>query len=223
MKRGCPSGMKHHLFGKHRSQEVKEKISKSMTGVKRSKLTKLRMSYAKKGIKFSEEWKKNLSKFWNSPKGRGILKSRKAPIFSEEFRHKLREARKNRKIPFRDTKPERLTAYFLQSINISFEKHKLFNLNSSYHRVDIFIRPNICIEVDGCYFHYCKICNINKIPTQTQIATVQRDKFIDISLVKMKYLIVRLSEHDINKGNFNILIWVLDQYVPIPINFLYYF
>ena len=36
---------------------------------------------------------------------------------------------------------------------IEFQEEKQFNLGFQYHRVDIFIEPNICLEADGDFIH----------------------------------------------------------------------
>lgn len=55
-------GEKHHYYGKNRDEEVKRKISNKLKGRKLPEDTKNKMSESKKGIRFSEEWKTNLSK-----------------------------------------------------------------------------------------------------------------------------------------------------------------
>ena len=47
------------------------------------------------------------------------------------------------------SKPEKLLQKSLRKIKIKFTTHKKIN----NHRVDIFIKPNICVEVDGKMFH----------------------------------------------------------------------
>lgn len=49
----------------------------------------------------------------------------------------------------RISKPERLLHKELRRRKISFTKQKKIN----GHKVDVFIKPNICIEVDGRIFH----------------------------------------------------------------------
>lgn len=49
----------------------------------------------------------------------------------------------------RTSKPERLLQKALKSRKIKFKSHHKINR----HKVDIFIKPNICVEVDGKLFH----------------------------------------------------------------------
>lgn len=57
------------------------------------------------------------------------------------------------KIPVKDTKPERMMHLALTLHGIEFEKHKPIKIEKSFHQVDIFIEPNICLEVDGNHWH----------------------------------------------------------------------
>ena len=49
----------------------------------------------------------------------------------------------------RSSKPEKILQKALKNKKIKFKTH--YKINN--HRVDIFIKPNICIEVDGKMFH----------------------------------------------------------------------
>ena len=84
------SGNENPLFGKPRSEETKSKIRLSKQNI--SEESKLKMSDAKKGIKFSEEHKKNLSE---AHKKRTHYAS--GYKLSEEHKQKLKASAKNRK------------------------------------------------------------------------------------------------------------------------------
>ena len=110
---------------------------------------------------------------------------------SESQRILMRENRKNWVVPFKDTKPERMMQIALSLNGIKFEKHKLIsNHKNFWHPVDIFIEPNICVEVDGDYWH-------NK-PEK-----IKRDLIINHSLNLMGYFVIRIWESDIKKNTQN--------------------
>lgn len=95
---------------------------------------------------------------------------------------KLREKRRLQVLPVRDTKPEKAIQVALETLNVKYQKHKPIRLSSgSYHQVDIFIYPNICIEVDGEYWH-------------RRPDTIKRDKFINRSLTTDGYVVIRIWE-----------------------------
>ena len=83
-----PEHIRLHLKGVKRTDEVKRKISKSNTGKKHSKISKKKMSEAKKNM--SEETKRKISK---------ALKGRKSLLIgykhSEETRKKMSKAAYN--------------------------------------------------------------------------------------------------------------------------------
>ena len=134
-----------------RTEENKEKISKSLMGHEISDETKKKISETLTGRKLTEEHKKNI----------GIASAKRTYIRSDEYKEKLRIARAKQKIPFKDTLPERIIQILLFDNNIAFEKHKIIkNLLSEkykFHQFDIVIpNLNIIIEIQGCYFHGCK-------------------------------------------------------------------
>jgi len=60
----------------------------------------------------------------------------------------------NQIFPLKDTKPETIMQSTLKLNNIDFTKHFcIFDGKGFFHRVDILIKPNICIEIDGDYWH----------------------------------------------------------------------
>ena len=74
---------------------------------------------------------------------------------SEETKRKNAEGHKYMIYPKEDTKPEKFLQTLLTDKEIKFEKHKPFKTSGRpyYHKVDLFIQPNICIEVYGEYHH----------------------------------------------------------------------
>jgi len=92
-------GKEHPMFGKHLSDEWKQKISKSQKGQHRSSKTKQKISQSKKGILRSNETKKKIS---NSLKGinhpmygkRGFDTPNFCKKFSKSHKEKLSKSHK---------------------------------------------------------------------------------------------------------------------------------
>jgi len=88
-------GEKHPFWGKHRSEETKEKISRSLRGRTIPEEVRIKISMAQKGKKISEEHKKKLSIFH---KGKKLSEETRQKIsyakrhLSEETRRKMSEA-----------------------------------------------------------------------------------------------------------------------------------
>lgn len=74
---------KHFLFGKHRSDETKNKISKSLKGQHPSDETRKKLSEIRKGRKLSEETKQKIS---DSKKGRCYLTDEQYRKIGEKIR-----------------------------------------------------------------------------------------------------------------------------------------
>ena len=116
------------------------------TGKKHSEKSRKKMSLAKKGKKYAPGRV-------SSMKGKIPWNKDKKGIFTEEVLEKIREARSKQKFPLKDSKPEKFLQKLCNKTGIEFQKHKKFNLGFQRHDVDLFIEPNICIEVDGDYWH----------------------------------------------------------------------
>lgn len=101
------SGKNHPMFGKHHTDETKEKIgtfnkgktqsiesndkrSKSLTGVKKTELHALHISEGRKGIIFSDDHKQNISK---SKKGKSLVYSEKGKEIRSNITKKLNSIR----------------------------------------------------------------------------------------------------------------------------------
>jgi len=92
-----------------------------------------------------------------------------------------------------NTKPER----FLKSIlSVNGVKHD--SQKQVFGTPDIFIKPNICIFVDGCYWHGCKQCGYDS--NEIIIKKSRRDKLVNKTLKKQGYKVIRLWEHEIYKN-----------------------
>jgi len=195
-KKGEPSAFKGHHHteqSKKLLREARAKQANPFEGRHHSLETKKKMSLAKTGIKsnhiMSEETRKILSECKLGVKN---------PMFGKRYKHteetkkKIREKRAELIIPKKDTEPEKMMQVALMIRGIKFEKHKAIT-----GQPDIFIRPNICIFIDGCYWHYCLDCNKNKSPNKQQIKTLARDAWVTHKLISDSYQVLRLAEHDI--------------------------
>ena len=100
----------------------------------------------KKGHRTSEETKRKLSE------------ANKGKKLSEETKRKLRIIRQSQGFPIKDTKPEKYLQKLLDEIEIEYRKHEAI-----YGQPDIFIKPNICIFIDGDYWHANPSTYVNQI------------------------------------------------------------
>ena len=104
-----------------------------------------------------------------------------------ETKRKLSEYRKNQTFPLEDTKIEILVRDELSRNSIGFEKHRVFKIRDTYHPVDVFIEPNICIECDGDYWH-------------GRLIAIRRDLIVNYELERQGMIVIRLWEYDINNN-----------------------
>ena len=101
---------------------------------------------------------------------------------------KIKEARAKQVFPLKDTKPERILQIALSLNNIKYEKHKLFQIGREFfHQVDLFIKPNLVIEVDGDYWHSLE-------------EVITRDNFNNRKLFELGNRIIRVKEHLIKQN-----------------------
>lgn len=149
--------------GKKRSEATKKKMSVAkkgkpspMKGKTHTERSRKKMSLAKIGRKHSEEYKKKLSEIM---KAMPLWNRGRTGVYSEEILQKIRRARAKQVFPLKDTKPEKHLQSLLRDKKIKFETHRNFVEKGIriYGQPDIFIKPNICIFVDGDYWH----CNPN--------------------------------------------------------------
>lgn len=171
--------------------ELREKSSKSHKGQKS-------WNKGKKGLYFhSEETRKKMS---NSHIGKNTWSKGRIPWnkgipHTEEQKLKLKIARRHRVIPKKDSKPERMLALALTLNRIPFEKHKPI-----LGQPDIFIEPNICIFVDGDFWH----ANPEKYDSETYIIHGRlakdiwaRDSYVNHALNELGYQVIRIWESKI--------------------------
>lgn len=168
--RQANSGKNNPMFGKHHSEETRNKIRYALQG---------RISPTL-GKHYSEETRIKISL---ANKGRRR---------TEETRRKIRIARLSQIFPVADTKPELKLQNGLKKYNILFETHR-----SILGQPDIFIEPNICIFVDGCYWHGCFQCYPRGMRLDRANQRL-RDNKINATLNQMGYKVFRFWEHDIS-------------------------
>lgn len=151
------------------TQETREKISNSLLG---------NIPW-NKGKKLSDLHKKRLSDAKQNQCGKNN------PFYGKhhtlDTKHRLRLANIGKKINFRfkNTKPERYLQTILYSRGIKFQTHK-----EILGHPDIFIEPDLCIFVDGDYWH--------KLPK-----AIERDGIVNRELKKRGYKVIRLWASEI--------------------------
>ena len=154
------------LTGRKQSMEHKRNVSKALKGKPNPKL---------KGQKIGPQSEEHKRKIGLANKGKRR---------SEEFKENLRIVRLKQIIPFKNTSIEVKLQGLLKESNIDFETHYPL-----VGQPDIFIKPNICIFADGCYWHKCPECGHS--------GRTERDKQVNEELQKQGYIVIRLWEHEI--------------------------
>lgn len=180
-------GKNHPNYGKHLSEKTRIKIGNKSRGRKHTQITKDKIRESHTGKKLSQEHRdkisKNNGKYWIGRTHTDLSKS------------KMKKSRQNQSLPIRDTKPEKMMQLALSLEGISFETHKKI-----LGQPDIFILPNICIFIDGDFWH----ANPDTYkPNHVMIGTRKasdiwaRDIKINHELNKMGFEVIRIWEHDI--------------------------
>jgi len=160
------------IKGKHHSEETRKKISEAAKGEKnpmfgkhptpwnrgipRTEDEKKKMSENRKGI---TSWNKGRTGVYSEKTIRKMSENRKGkalgkdnPMFGKEHspqtRKKIKEKRLEQVFPTKDSKFELAVQEQLRNNGIKFEKHKKIK-----GQPDIFIKPNLCILLDGDFHH----------------------------------------------------------------------
>ena len=158
--------------GKILSSVTKKRMSKSKIGHPTPQKTRNLIGKANRGHFVStdqiKKQKKTLKKWFQSNEGQKWRKDQSKRRLSQTF-------------PKKDSLPERILQRALKFAEISYETHKKI-----MGQPDIFIEPNVCIFVDGDYWH--------STPKQKK-----RDKAVNKFLKKEGYRIIRLTEFDIEE------------------------
>ena len=189
--KGKPSWAK----GTTMNEETKKKIgltNKGKTcyfkGKKRSESTRQKMRLSQLGKKTSLETRKKLS-IANS----GVNHYNYGKKLKPSTIQKIKNARAKQVLPQKDTKPERFLQEVLHNEKIKFRTHEPI-----MGQPDIFIDPDICIFVDGDYWH-----NLPK--------AIKHDIIVNDSLEKDGYHILRFWEHEIYNNMKTCVHQILEQ------------
>ncbi|MDE1850796.1 MAG: DUF559 domain-containing protein [Candidatus Micrarchaeota archaeon] len=203
------------LSGRNFSAETREKMRKAKINFKNSEVAKLKMSVSHKGlkqtesskVKISSTLKKYLSKnsaarlrLTTLPVGRVVSQETRLKLHqinigkkhTELTKTKIRMARLKQIIPAKDTSLERRFQKALTEVGVYYRTH--VNLIG---QPDIFIEPNICVFLDGCYWHGCQTCNFCRDET-LNIKRVEKDRRVNEQLISEGYKVLRFWEHDID-------------------------
>ena len=193
--KGRPSGFKDH----HQPDSAKKTLSE---------LAKGRPS-PRKGIPHTKEAnEKNRQKHLGKTPTTDTRKKMSISQNKPETLQKNKDRRANQVFPKHDTVPEKFMQELCKNAEIQFTTHKNFNLDFQWHQVDIFIEPNICVEVDGDYTH----ANPNPYLTPSRTSTVQPgikpDKIIHRRTAReIREVDRRITETLIQQGNHVLRFW----------------
>ena len=155
-----------------------------------------------KGKKMSKEFRDAVSKG-----KKGKPSNRKGVILEESTKDKIREKRQHQK-NVRESSHEKTLKKLLDDVGIGYQAHK----GILRAQPDIFIEPNICIFIDGDYWHFNPNPHIiknqkrvgyssNYIGPNGIVAKDKResDKKITLKLTSANYIVKRYWESDIEK------------------------
>lgn len=147
----------------------------------------------------------SMKEYYKDPKHREAASLRQTgKMLTTETKQKIKNARLLQIIPFKDTKIEKMVQLELQRRDIKFIKHAPL-----LGQPDIFIEPNICVFVDGDYWHANpSIYKSNKrMSGKLNILAKdiwKKDLQINNYLKLKKYKVLRFWETDIIKNINNI-------------------
>jgi DNA mismatch endonuclease (patch repair protein) len=177
-----------YWLGKKRDVETTRKVSLTMKGKHYSTRTEF-----KKGCKSPMQDKHHSveSNFKNSLSHLGQSAWNKGKHQSIETIEKIRAKRLLQRFPLKATQIELIVQDFLKMQGIPFKAN--FPIEN-IAQVDMFIEPNICIFIDGCYWHGCPV----HFPNRHRA----RDELINQKLQARGYKVLRLWEHDILKKHY---------------------
>lgn len=191
---GCRKGERqfaksHNLIGKKKDRYVIEKQVAKQRGNNKGRT----------GQHLTQEHKKKIGA------ANKVIQSK------PEYVEKSRIKRLYQIFPVKDSKPEKMIQIALALRGIKFEKHKPL-----IGQPDIFIEPNICVFIDGCYWHGCKLC-FGDIMQDIQVRRIETDKKKNESLIEGNMRVIRIWEHVIMNTDVNELVQKLESFELVPI------
>lgn len=193
--KGRPSprkGMKQLESAKQILREKATGRPSPRKGVPHTKEANEKNRIAHLGKKATKESKKKMSISQNKP----------------ETLQKNRERRAKQVFPKKDSAAEKFMQELCKNTGIQFITHKNFNLKFQWHQVDIFIEPNICVEIDGDYPH----ANPNPYLIPSRTSTIQPGIKPDQIIYRRTASSIRekdrqITEALIRQGNHVIRFW----------------
>jgi G:T-mismatch repair DNA endonuclease (very short patch repair protein) len=126
-------------------------------------------------------------------------------VRNPEEKKRMKMQRLNQEFPKKDTKIEIKTFEWLEKNGIEFKKHKKVD---DICKSDAFVEPNIYIFCDGNYWHGNP--NVYETFDNIQTRNIEHDKIVNEKLKETTYVIVRIWETEIKKGDFSKLKSALD-------------
>ena len=220
-------GSKNPNFGKKLSKETRKKMSIARKGgntgsFKKGEHRSIATEFGigqkpwNKGRKMTlvERKKNSIAQKKRYANGGEPWNKGKTGVYTEDTLEKIRNARSKQVFPLKDTNPEKYLQSLLRGKKIKFETHRNFVKKgiNIYGQPDIFIEPNICIFVDGDYWH----CNPNDyvykkklfpgFRPNDQITGKKyakdkwaRDKSVNDKLKKKDYIVIRFWQSELEE------------------------
>jgi len=180
------------------NKETKEKMRKKIIEMYASGKMKINSGTFKKGNIPIKHFEKG-----NIPHNKYKTKDNYEPL--KRVSKKLKEARKKRVFPIKDTKIEVKIQNFLKELKIDFIPHKYVSEIKYGYQCDILIPSiNLVIECDGDYWHgnlhvYKDWNNLNQKQKISKILDYERTN----QLEEKGYNVIRLWESEIKQMNIN--------------------
>ena len=180
------------LSGRKLSEQHRRNVSNGLCGHIVSDETREKIAIALKGQKtaLGYNWTSE-QRFAASQKRKGKVGTNLGKKFSLLHRMNMSKSMEGRRYSKCETIPELIMQIALESNGIEFETNK-----EILGRPDIFIKPNICIFVDGNYWH-----NLSK--------AVVRDAFVTKTLEQIGYIVLRFWEKEIHSNVKNCILSIL--------------
>lgn len=128
----------HPMKGKKHRPESIRKMSESHKAMTPETRRKISMSQKKR---------------FEDPKEREKSSARATELMKDPARRKAAAATLLKHNPRKNTVPERCVQYILERLGVDYETHVTLYPDGKPVNADVFVEPNIVIEVDGDYWH----------------------------------------------------------------------